>query len=643
VIVVAVVALVLLPLLVLRRRTLVAYYGIDAATWLLAYLIWLHTGLDARLGCIAVAVTKLVTFFLFLARGTDVRWSANRAAAIAAIIYALAIPVTMLHPPDGDEHYYLLITDSLVHERDLDLSNQYRKPELLTLFNKKELGPQTGDPTGPRGEQYSRHEPFLSLLLVPGYALAGLHGALATIALFGVLLVRSTIRWMEDEGVSDEAARAVFPFFAFAPPVLFYTTRVWPEVPAAFFFVEALRGVRDARMKRWLPALFGLVMLKLRFVLVAAGLIATVLVERRASARRGFRWDKAHRSTGIVIGTLILVAPLAVMYLLTGDPTNVHSWRELLPAPGDRYPGDRYVRGFFGLFADGMSGIAFQAPFYLFGLFALTRWTQTPRGFRTGMLASLLYILYLLPRPEWFGGWAPPLRYLVFLMPVLALGAAAVWDRISRGAIAIVAAWTAALVAHRLAYPWRNFHIANGENALGEWLSQHYHADFSRLFPSFIRANDARWIGVAVVFALILIGIRRFKFDLAIPLFALALAFGARAAKQPASHVEFEDAHVIRPDDPNGLSPHFYQEMRWAYRGGWVLQQGQQVEFLARAGTWRLDFNTGLGATFELAGHAYHVLPHNDYQSIRVTIPRSERVTLRCVSGAINLDRMRRE
>src|SRR6185436_16146877 len=106
--------------------------------------------------------------------------------------------------------------------------------------------------------------------------------------------------------------------------------------------------------------------------------------------------------------------------------------------------------------------------------------------------------------------------------PVLALGAAAVWDRVSRGAIALIAVWTAGLVFHGLAFPWRLFHIANGENAVGEWLSGLYHTDFSRLFPSFIRMNAAAWIGAAAVIAILLIIIPRTRFDFAIPLFALA-------------------------------------------------------------------------------------------------------------------------
>jgi hypothetical protein len=489
--------------------------------------------------------------------------------------------------------------------------------------------PQSGDPRGKNGEQYSRHEPFLPALMVPGYLLAGLPGAVATIALFGVLLVRSTFRWMEDEGIADDVARAVFPLFAFAPPVLFYATRIWPEVPAAFLFVEALRGVRQQRAKRWLPALFALAMLKLRFVLVAAGVIA--------SGRRK-------------LALLIVIVPLVAIWLLTGDATNVHTWRELIPiAPM------AYVTGFCGLLLDGMSGIAFQAPFYLFVLFALAQWKKTPAGFRTGILASLLYLFYLVPRAEWFGGWAPPLRYIVFLMPVLALGIASVWDRISREAIALVAVWTIGLVIHGVAYPWRLFHEFTGENLVGEWLSRLYQTDFSRFFPSFIRTNDAAWWGVGALVA-VTCGAVAFRprgtrdappqrlgglkptAPLVIPIVALLVAFGFRAAQRPGETVHFEDAHVLASGGK--LYPDAYTLMRTAYRGGRVLETGDSLSFLARDGAQTLHYITGLGATFELAGRAYTVPANERYQSIRVTIPRAGRVTLRCLSGAVNLDRM---
>lgn len=612
-IIATVIALLAAPLVVLRRRTLAAYYATGALLSLAAYLAWLRIPhFDARLGATGFALIALATLASFIANGKDVRWSANRAALLAAIVYALAIPVLERHALDGDEPFYLFVTESLVEDLDFDLRNQYAEHK---------SGPQLDDPKGKNGEQYSRHEPFLPALLVPGFALFGVRGALATIALFGVLLVRSTVRWMEDECIAEANIRAVFPFFAFAPPVLYYATRVWPEVPAAFFFVEAIRGVRNQRMKRWLPALAGLVLLKLRFALVAAGLLATM-----------FR----RRPRALAIGAAVLIVPMLVLYLLTGSATNVHSWRELLPASGERY-----AIGFFGLLVDGMSGIAFQAPFYLFGLFAIARWRSTPRGFRTGILASALYVIYLLPRMEWFGGWSPPLRYIVFLMPILALGAAAMWDRISRGTVAIVAMWTLGLTLHGVMYPWRLFHIANGENAMGEWLSFVYRADFSRLIPSFIRTNPASWIGVAIVLLLIAIGARRWKYDFAIPLFALALAAGFAHAKKPGTRIEFEDAHVIK--EGGDLYPELYTMLRVAYRGGWILQANHSLSFPAQRGAYTLEAITGLGTVIEIGGHAYHVDPHAEYQRIRVTIPEDGRVTLRCISGAINVDRMVRQ
>lgn len=605
------IALVILPLLALRGRTLAASLATQASLWLLALLLWRRVpSFDPYLGFVAAAVLNLTVFSLFLAIGENVRWSANRAALIAAIVYMVVIPAMLRTPIDGDEPFYLLVTKSIARDFDLDLANQY-KMSGAELGRPDITGPQIGDPVGKHGELYSRHEPFLPLLMAPGYLLAGLHGAIATIALFGVLLVRSTIRWMEDEGISESAARAVFPLFAFGPPILFYATRIWPEVPAAFFFVEAVRGVREHRAKRWLPALFGLVMLKLRF-----GLVAVTIVAREV------------RKTAL----LILAVPLLVIWFITGSAMNVHTWRELIPmAPM------AYLTGFFGLLVDGAAGIAFQAPFYLFALVAIASWRTTPKGFRIGLVSSLLYLFYLVPRGEWFGGWAPPLRYIVFLMPVLALGIASIWDRLPRGFIAIVCAWTVGLVIHGLAYPWRLFHEFNGENAVGEWLSALHHADVSRFFPSFIRLNHAAWWGVAVVIWLV-IAMRREVRHLEIAVASLAIAIAFHFALQPGPTIQFEDAHVIHHGGRE--YPDRYTLMRASYRGGWVLEAGDSVTFNARAGMHTLHYITGLGATFEVPGRTYSVPPYNRYGIVPIMIDRPGRVTLRVTEGAINLDRM---
>lgn len=653
----------LIPALtVLRGRTLAAYLAADATTWLMVWIVSLRSpAIEPRLALALVVAVKGATFAVFLARGTNVRWSANRAAVVAAIAYAAAIPAMLQQPVDGDEPHYLIVTDSIARDFDLDLANQYRDAALAGA-GRDDLRPFPGDPTGPRGEQYSRHEPFLPLLMVPGYLAGGVAGAVATIALFGVLLVRSTMRWMEDEGVDSATTRLLFPFFALAPPVLFYATRIWPEVPAAFFFVESIRGMRELRTKRWAPALACLVLLKLRFVPVAAGLLAVLAFERRHGARA--------RTKRLVVGAALLAVPLLVMWIAAGRATSVHRLADIVPGgPAD------YALGLAGLLADGMSGIAFQAPFYLLGLAAIVAWRRTPPSFRMGVAAATPYLLLLAPRAEWFGGWAPPLRYVVFLMPLLALGAASVIRQVPRGVMPLIALWTAALTIHGLVWPWRLFHIFNGENAAGEWLSTRFDSDFSRLFPSFIRLNEAAWPGAAATLLFIVwLGWRGRgehgakgtrgegstgrddssvlllppssprpvfsapRVPLAPSLAALAVVAFFHLGRQPASRVDFEDAHVIHRG--GALSPELYTMMRTAYRGGWIVQWGESVSFLAREGRWTLHFVTGQEATIDLAGRVYRIKPSPHYQSIEVVVPDSGRVDLRCVTGAINIDRM---
>jgi hypothetical protein len=614
------------PPLLLRGRTLRRWLGTWMGAWLVfAALAWsarlLRVAVDPYLGAVAFGVILTAAFFAFVAFGSEVRWSAGRAALAALLFYLVLVPLMMRTPIDGDEPYYLLITESLVRDHDLDLSNQYRDlphSRFGAETRRTDLRPQPGDPVGRGGAQRSRHEPFLAFLLVPGYAAAGLPGALATMALFAALLARSTVRLFEEEGIPDSSTRALFPLIAFGPPIVFYAARIWPEVPAALCFVEAVRGVRQRRAPRWIAALLALVLLKLRFLLVAVVLLTRALRSRVQAA----------------VAAAVILIPLAVAWAISGSPANVHAWWELLPG-GARDS----LRGLFGLAVDGMDGLAFQAPLYLFGLIAIARWRSMPAAFRLGISAAALYVVTLIPRSEWYGGWAPPLRYVVVFMPILALGVASLWDRIAAGLLLLATLWTIGLVIHGLAYPWRLFHIANGENVLGEWLSALTHADVSRLFPSAIRPNLAFYVASAL-FVVMLIVFRNGR-SVTPATVALLLALAALYARTPGERVEFEDAHVIHRG--GALYPPEYAPSRFVYRGGWELHAGDALEFLFRGGAARLEYASPRGATVAIGGRIVTLPPTAEYGSVRVVIPRSGRVELRCVAGAVNVDRIEHE
>ncbi len=626
------------PFLLLRRRALQRWFTIGVGAWLLlgALIVLarpLHVRVDAYLVVVTFGVCMTAAFWTFVAltKTIDVRWSANRAAVAAMLFYVAAIPLMLHTPIDGDEPYYLLITESLVRDHDLDLENQYR--DLAhSAVGRTDLVPQLGDPVGPRGQRYSRHEPFLPLLMIPGYIVGRLPGAIATIALFAALLARSTIRLFEDEGIDDATTRALFPLVAFGPPIVFYAARIWPEVPAAFCFVEAVRGVRQRRSRRWIPALFALVLLKLRFLLIAIVLLARFVWDRRSRLSARAELSAPHY---VLAALLIVLVPPLIVWFVSGSVMNVHSWRELIPGT----PVDM-LRGFFGLLLDGAAGILFQAPIYAFGIIAIARWRSMPAAFRLGMSCTALYLLCLVPRMEWHGGWSPPLRYIVVFMPLLALGAAALWNRIAAGPIVAATAWTIALVAHGMAYPWRLFHIANGENVVGETLSTIWHSDFSRLFPSFLRPNVAAIVAsiLAVIALIIFRSGRSVNPTVLAIIIAVAFVYGSR----PGDRIEFEDAHVIHRGGE--LYPREFQVQRFLYRGGWIVRPGDTLSFLAWRGPSTLQYQSAIPSMIQLGTDAYALPPTGSgYGSTRVSVPHDGRIELRCLTGAVNLDRMDHE
>lgn len=620
-----------LPLVLFRGRALRRYFACDGALWgifaaLAAIAQTFRIDVDPSLAFTAFAVVKLAAVSLFLAASEprDVRWSANRAGVAALLVYLLVIPAMTRSAIDGDEPFYLLQTESLVHDHDLDLRNQYANlAHSATL--RLDLKPQLGDPHGRHGEQRSHLEPFLAFLMIPGYLLAGLYGALATIALFAALLARATVRLFEDEGIEDSTTRALFPLIAFGPPIVFYAARIWPEVPGAWMFVEAVRGIRQHRAPRWMAALLTLVLLKLRFLLIAAVLLVRAMRNR------------THAAVAVVIFAL----PLAVFY-----STSAHSIRELIP--GDAV---MWLQGLFGLVVDAQAGIAFQAPLYLGGLLALSRWRSMPAGFRLGMSAATLYIFTLVPRPEWHGGWSPPLRYIVVFMPILALGCAAIWDR-WKHAVAPVALWTMLLVIHGIAYPWALFHIADGQNVLGEWMSQTWFHDFGRMLPSFVRPNLAAvWASIALIALLVVMAvIRRPAPAVASPLrraalpliLALVIALWFIAGNRPGDRIEFEDAVI---DHSGGeLYPQQYAVSRFVYRGGWIVRAGDVLRFPARRGPSVIEYQASVPAVVEIGGRTY-AFPATGaaYGRVRIELTGSGVATLHCQSGEVNLDRMDHE
>ncbi len=503
---------------------------------------------------------------------------------IPLLAYLAILPWQHAHrQPDGDEPYYLLITHSLAYDLDADLTDDYAAGE-WRHFMSRPLEPQPGDPRGPHGELYSRHNELLPLVLMPAYRLAGPAGALATMAAFTALLAWMVLRlggrYFPD---SPGEVLVAYAFAALTPPLLVYSYQVWVEVPAALLGVIALDRILAPGgwgWKKWLgvglPILL-LPLLKIRLILLAGPLLAMA-------------WLYAGRPRRplIVIAALLAVVGggiLAYNSWTYGNPLKVHSLEE---AAFYRQPLGAFARGLSGFFFDGAFGLFAAAPLWMLLVPAVGAlwWRRHPLG-RHLLVFAVPYLALVAPRSEWYGGWSPPFRYALVTLPLCAIALVPVLRERRRAGprflLGALGAATVALGLLWLAVPGWTYNFADGRTLLLDQLSARFDADVARFFPSAIRPRPATWLWplacIAVLPPLCWRLRRRWRGAAAAGL-ATALALLA-LLPWLARHVPTRTVHL---EDPSVTTHGGHPEPdRWTFdrtrfRGVWVLRQGEYLE-----------------------------------------------------------------
>ncbi|HEY3570983.1 MAG TPA: hypothetical protein VGP73_23835, partial [Thermoanaerobaculia bacterium] len=508
--------------------------------------------------------------------------------------YLAILPWSTGHrQPDGDEPFNLLVTHSLAYDFDADLTNNYAQGD-WRFFMKRPIEPQPGDPVGPHGERYSRHNELLPMALAPAYRVAGLMGALAMMSVMTAALAWLTLRLARHYYPDRPGeALAAWALIAFTPPLLLYSYQVWVEVPGALLTLAALdrifsiddRPEQDGRgwgLKEWLglglPVLL-LPLLKIRFVLIAGPLLAL-----------GW-WHAGRPRRPLLILAVLLMGVAAGMLLYNqhvySNPLKIHSWQEVDPV---NYGPASYFKGFSGLFFDAAFGLFGCAPVWLILLPAVIL-LLARRSTLLFHLAVLIlpYLVIVVPRVEWYGGWSPPFRYALIILPLLAVGLVPLLAgaRERAGAQALLGglgAITLVLTLIWLAVPGWTYNFADGRTYALDALSGRLGLDVARFFPSSIRPRAATWVWPVVAFPLVSLlwwapGRRRMAgpalIGIALTLGAAAL-LPAAAARIPTSVIELEDPQVHKSG--GHLDPDRWVIERARYRCGWVLRVGEHLE-----------------------------------------------------------------
>jgi len=313
----------------------------------------------------------------------------------------------------GDEPHYLMITQSLLADRDLLIENNHDNKEYHAFFG----GPLRPDfmVRGKDGLIYSIHAPGLSAILLPAYAVAGYAGSLLVVCLIGAFMAVAVFD-LADAVAGRRAALFTWAAICFTVPIVPAAWLIYPDTAGALVVAWAalwLWQPVDARSNTWFwrgAALATLPWLHTKFVVFLALFAAALAFQLRRHVRA-----LAAMSAPIALS---LAAWLWYFYAIYGtfDPQAPYGTYTSLVQP-------RYIpRGLLGLLFDQKFGFFVYGPVYLAAI--VGSWTLIRRAdFRfPGIVLIATAALFTASSARmymWWGGSSAPARFLVPLIPCL--------------------------------------------------------------------------------------------------------------------------------------------------------------------------------------------------------------------------------
>jgi hypothetical protein len=409
----------------------------------------------------------------------------------------------------GDEPHYLLMAQSLWRERDLDLRDNLEREDFRE-YTPGPLVPHWGTPRKD-GRPFPAHSPGLPVLLAPVYALGGRRACVAFLSLLGGALGLE-VRRLALRLIGERRDAALLAWAAsVGPPAAYYAFHVYTELPSALAVAFCLRVLlsapaASAALAAALAA-SALPWLHMKMALVAAGLGALAVWRLRGRPRAVF----------LVTAGVMAAGYLAYYRSVFGRPSPLAVYGGLPPELSVA----TIARALLGLLVDRSFGLLPHAPVFILALSGLLMFAGKPT--REGGILLALVGLTLAPVllwRMWWGGQCPPGRFLVPLVPVLAvLVASRASPEPPRGLQRwrwplLACGW--ALTLFMVARPGALLFLNRGDRPTRLWAALSADVPVQRYVPSIVSSSSAErrvaalWMGaVALLLLLDLLAQRR--------------------------------------------------------------------------------------------------------------------------------------
>ena len=439
-----------------------------ALAWTGPLRIWLWIVITVELGFAARREKGPYLFFgRILRSASDPRRAPRLVAALAFCAYLAGAWFVFPHLPAGDEPHYLVITQSLLEDHDLQIENNHRQEDYRVYYP----GPLRPDflRRGQNGAIYSIHAPGVAVIVAPMFALGGYPAVIAALALLGACA--TALAWIAAWRVTGHVAASWFGWatVALSVPFFFQSFVVLPDgvgaaiVIAATLAMLAGRDLSRGRLFAIGAALAVLPWLHTRFALLAAVLSVLILARNLGAP------DLLRRAA------LLLAVPIAsaaawfsFFYVIYG------TLNPAAPYGGYTQSGIANLpRGISGLLFDQQFGVMPNAPVYLcaaLGSFALVR--RAPRLLVELLLVVVPYSLSVAAYQMWWAGYSSPARFIVPIVLPLAIPAAVWFAKAGRAPrlFGFGALLVSILITSTVAIVGRGALLYSGRDGASRWL-----------------------------------------------------------------------------------------------------------------------------------------------------------------------------
>ena len=455
--------------------------------------------------------------FLNLTRHYAQKYRTLLLAAICSILFFVTSYVYVqlfANPPSGDEPHFLVISQTLLKYHSLNVMLDYQHGD-YHLFYPIAIAPHVAYSAS--GQLLPLHSIGAPILWLIPYYFLGRLGAVFFISCVSVLTIVNIYKFLLIMRVSQKYSFMVSFAYAVASPLYIYSHLTFIEPIGAFICIYVVRKifqdeikVSDLVISSVLLGILPWVHIRFAFfeIVLFFALLYKIYAQNKGKDMKYY---------------LYYILPVTILFILF-EIYNYKVWGSLNPTineVNDIHGGSKpFVvapfNGILGVFFDQEYGLFVNFPIFILLLPGVVLATRRKfLSYNLLMLTlSIPYILLVTSFKAWSGGWGPPARFILVLLPLYSFYLAYILEQINNILSSVI---FGIAVLYGIIYNilsimpiLRSFNSGTGRSRTLEQvrLFNHNVTDF---LPSLFLPNQTGlfliWIGLCVFLSLIIIGV----------------------------------------------------------------------------------------------------------------------------------------